>query len=177
MPNVEHLPLTCTVQYFAGYRYCESHSAHTAIVQETVRNSGNTQCAVMRTTFMCVCVFDSFSSVHYRLKSDWVVWGRLGSGDPLPVFSPSAGGHCGQSWHGHGCPLSDVVHPALLPTTELPTFQGALNNVLGEASVSRYVFPSLERCQKRFLWAHRKADLTPHPVVGHSLLIIKTIFF
>ena len=26
-------------------------------------------------------------------------------------------------------------------------------------------FPSLDRCQKRFLWTHKAVDLTPHPIV------------
>ena len=27
-------------------------------------------------------------------------------------------------------------------------------------------FPSLDSCQKRFLWTHKGADLAPYPVVG-----------
>ena len=27
-------------------------------------------------------------------------------------------------------------------------------------------FPSLDSCQRRFLWTHKKVDLTPHAVVG-----------
>ena len=27
-------------------------------------------------------------------------------------------------------------------------------------------FPSLDSCQKRFLWTHREADLAPHSVIG-----------
>ena len=27
-------------------------------------------------------------------------------------------------------------------------------------------FPSLNSCQKRFLWTHKEVDLAPHPVVG-----------
>ena len=27
-------------------------------------------------------------------------------------------------------------------------------------------FPSLDGCQKRFLWTHKAVDLAPHPVVG-----------
>ena len=27
-------------------------------------------------------------------------------------------------------------------------------------------FPSLDSCQKRFLWAHKNVDLASHPVVG-----------
>ena len=27
-------------------------------------------------------------------------------------------------------------------------------------------FPSLDSCQKRFLWTHKEVDLAPYPVVG-----------
>ena len=27
-------------------------------------------------------------------------------------------------------------------------------------------FPSLDSCQKRFLWTHKEVDLAPHPVTG-----------
>ena len=27
-------------------------------------------------------------------------------------------------------------------------------------------FPSLDSCQKRFLWTHEEVDFAPHPVVG-----------
>ena len=47
----------------------------------------------------------------------------------------SAGGRCEQFWHGQGCPLFHVVHPALLlPTTASPTLQGAVKNVLERLS-------------------------------------------
>ena len=32
-------------------------------------------------------------------------------------------------------------------------------------------FSSLGSCQKRFLWAHKEADLTPHPVIGLVLQV------
>ena len=32
-------------------------------------------------------------------------------------------------------------------------------------------FPSLDSCQKRFLWTHKEADLALHPVVGLELQI------
>ena len=55
--------------------------------------------------------------------------------DYLPAFY--AGGPCEQFWHGHRCPLFDVVHPAFpLPTMASPTLQGALKNGLGEAVVT-----------------------------------------
>ena len=57
------------------------------------------------------------------------------SRDPLPVFS--AGGSCGQFWHGQGCPHFDVVHPAFpLPTAASLTFQNALKDGSGEAVVA-----------------------------------------
>ena len=30
----------------------------------------------------------------------------------------------------------------------------------------RCKFPSLESCQKRFLWTHKAVDLPPHPLIG-----------
>ena len=32
-------------------------------------------------------------------------------------------------------------------------------------------FPSLDSCQKRFLWIHKEVDLAPHPVVGLVLQV------
>ena len=32
-------------------------------------------------------------------------------------------------------------------------------------------FPSLDSCQKRFLWAHKEVDLTPQTVVGFVLQV------
>ena len=32
-------------------------------------------------------------------------------------------------------------------------------------------FPSLDSCQKRFLWTHKEVDLAPHPVVGLVLQV------
>ena len=92
------------------------------------------------------------------------------SRDPLPfVF---AGGHCKQVWHGQGCPLFDVVHPAFpLPTTASPTLQGVLKDGFREADMARDVseqceFPSPNSCQKRFLWACKEVDLASHPAAG-----------
>ena len=55
------------------------------------------------------------SSVQFSPLTDWVVGGGGGhegrfSRYLLPDFS--AGGPCEQFWHGQGCPLFDVVHPA-----------------------------------------------------------------
>ena len=74
------------------------------------------------------------SSVHLSSLTDWVVErvggheGRL-SRDPLLGCCCFAGGLCEPFWHGQGCQLFDVVHPAFhLPTTPSPTLQGALND-------------------------------------------------
>ena len=32
-------------------------------------------------------------------------------------------------------------------------------------------FPSLDSCQKRFMWVHKEVDLAPHPVVGVVLQV------
>ena len=92
------------------------------------------------------------------------------SRDPLPVCS--AGGPCEQCWHGQGCPLFDVVHPALpLLTMTSPTLRGALMDGLGEAVVTHDMpkpckIPSLDSCQKRFLSAHKKVDVAMHTDVA-----------
>ena len=54
--------------------------------------------------------------------------------------------------------------------------QGALKDGFGEAVVACDMpepckFPSLDRCLKWFLWAHREVDLAPHPVVGLVLQV------
>ena len=115
-----------------------------------------------------------FSSVQFS-SVPWLI-GSLRdheerfSRDPLPVFS--AEGLCEQFWHGQGCPLFDVVHPAFpLSTTASPILQGSLKDGFGESVVACDMpepckFPSLDRCQKMFLWTHKDVDLAPHTDVG-----------
>ena len=97
------------------------------------------------------------------------------SRDRLPDFS--AAGPCEQFWHGQGCPVFGVVLPAFpLPTTASPTLQGALKDGFGEAVVACDMpepckFPSLDSCQKKFLWTYEEVDLVPHPVVGLVLQV------
>ena len=73
------------------------------------------------------------------------------------------------------CSLYNVVHPTLpLPTTALSTLQGALKDGFGEAVMACDIsepckFPSLDSCQKKFLWTHKEVDLAPQPVVGLAL--------
>ena len=94
--------------------------------------------------------------------------------DSAEIFFQSffAGGPREQFWHGQGCPLLDVVHSAFpLPTTTSPTLQGALKDGFEEAVVTCDMpepckFPSLDSCQKRFMWTNKEADLVPHPALG-----------
>ena len=63
-----------------------------------------------------------------------------------------------------------------LPTTELPTLQGALRDGFGEAVVvcdmpKPRKFLPLDIYQKRFMWTHKEVDLALHPVVGLVLQI------
>ena len=115
-----------------------------------------------------------FSSVPLPTGSSGEHEGRF-SRDPLPVFS--AGGSCGQFWHGQGCPLFDAVHPAFpLPTTASPTLQGVLKDGFREAVVACDMpeprkFPSLDSCQKRFLLTQKEVYLAPDLVVGLVLLV------
>ena len=53
----------------------------------------------------------------------------------------------------------------------LPTIQGALKDGFEEAVVAcdspePFKFPSLDSCQKRFLWTHKEFDFAWHPVIG-----------
>ena len=64
--------------------------------------------------------------------------------------------------HWQGCPFIDLALPAFpLPITASPALQGALKDGSGEAVVVSDMpeprqFPSLEYCQKRFLWTHEE---------------------
>ena len=98
--------------------------------------------------------------------------GDMGDDSANLLLVLSAVGSCEQFWHGQGCPLFDVVHSAFpLPTTASPTLQCALKDGFGEAVMAPDMsesceFPSLDICQKRFLWTHKEVDLALHPVVG-----------
>ena len=76
------------------------------------------------------------------------------------------------SGRGQGCPIIDVINPAFpLPTIASPILQGALKDGFGDSVVARDMpepceFLSLDSCQERFLWVHKKDDLSPHPVIG-----------
>ena len=74
------------------------------------------------------------------------------------------------SGRGQGCPIIDVINPALpLPTIASPILQGALKDGFGDSVVARDMpepceFLSLDSCQERFLWAQKEVDLVPYPV-------------
>ena len=71
----------------------------------------------------------------------------------------------------------DVVHPVFpLLTTASPTLQGALKDGFREAVVACDMpepckFPSIDSCQRRFLWIHKEVHLAPHHVVGLVLQV------
>ena len=79
--------------------------------------------------------------------------------------------------HGQVSPHFDAVYPAVpLPTTALPTLQGALKSDFGEAVVACDMpepgkFSFLDSCHERFLWTHKEVDFAPHPVVGLVLQV------
>ena len=107
-----------------------------------------------------------FSSILGQIGSSGGHEGQF-STDPLPVFS--AGGLCKQLWHGQGCPHFDIVHPAF-PLPVSSNLHGALKDGFGEAVVAcdmpePWECPSLDSCQKRFLWTHKEVD-HPHRGVG-----------
>ena len=87
----------------------------------------------------------------------------------------SAGGHHEQFWDGQGCPLFDIVHlPFGLLTTDSLTLQGALKDGFGEAVMVHDMpipckFPSLDSCQKEFLWVHKEVEVALNLVIGLAL--------
>ena len=66
---------------------------------------------------------------------------------------------------GAGRPLLDVVHPTFpLLTTASPTLQGVLKDGFGKPVVAHgmpepFKFPSLDSCQKTFLWTDKEVDI------------------
>ena len=106
-------------------------------------------------------------SILSSSESEYSSWaeghdGRF-SRDSLPLFP--ARGRWEHFWHRQGYALFDVVHPAFpLPTTASPTLQGALKDGFGEAVMACYMpepckFPSLDSCQKRFMWTYKGVDV------------------
>ena len=95
---------------------------------------------------------------------------RRFSRDPFPVFS--TGGPCEQFWHGQGCLIFDIVHPAFpLPTTRQCALKdGFLEAVEACDMPEPREFPPLDSGQKRFLWTHREVDPAPHPVLGFRII-------
>ena len=91
-------------------------------------------------------------SVQLSPLTDWLVGEKSMTDDSAEILfrSFSAGGPFEQFWHGQERSLFDVVHSAFpLPTTALPTLQGALKDGFREAVVACDTpepckFPSLD---------------------------------
>ena len=111
---------------------------------------------------------DNFAPYQFSPFTDRV----MGGGGAEILFQSCAVGHLERFWHRQGRLLSDVVQPTFpLLTTALPTVQSTLRDGPEEAVMVHDLprpckFPSLDGCQKRFLWTHKEDDLAPHPVVG-----------
>ena len=96
---------------------------------------------------------------------------------PTSFSSLFCRGHGEHFRHEHGYSFFDFVHPTFpQPNMVLPTIQSALKDDFGEAVVACDMpkpckFPSLDSCQRRFLWTHKRADLALHPVVGLLLQV------
>ena len=111
-PNVKVLLLTVS--------HLDKQSHHILAFVSCPHNKGPHTCSVQ---------FSLFSPL-----TQWVFGGHKGRfcRDPLPAFS--VGGPWQQFWHGQGCPLFGVVHPAFpLLTMRSPALHGALMNGFGKA--------------------------------------------
>ena len=83
----------------------------------------------------------------------------------------------GMGRYVHSLRLSIQHSP--LPTTASSTLRGALKDGFKEAVVvcdmpEPCKFPSLDICEKRFLWTHKEVDLAPYPVAGPLLRLGNT---
>ena len=109
------------------------------------------------------------TSPESSFKAPWRLGNTVVSREPLLVFS--AGGPCEQFWHGQGCPVFDVVHPAFPLPTSVAHPPKCPEDGFGEAGVACDMpkprkFLSLDSCQRRFLWIHKEVDLAPHLGIG-----------
>ena len=109
-----------------------------------------------------------FSSVPWLTGSSGG-YDRQFSRDPLPVFS--AGGPCQHFWHERDVrSLMFSIQHFLCRSPHCPPSKVPRRMVLERLNIvvcdtpEPCKFPSLDSCQKRFLWTHKKVDL--HPVVG-----------
>ena len=121
-------------------------------------------------------------TAQFSPLANWVLGvseGRF-SRDILPVFS--AGSHCEQFVHRQECPFFNVVHLASFFSADRgvahpPTrfffffFEEA---VVTRAMTEPCKFPSLDSCQKKFLWTHKEVDLALHTVIGLVLQVRDT---
>ena len=71
-------------------------------------------------------------------------------------------------------PFFDIAYP--LPTAASLTLSAVFEDDFGETVVARDMpapleFPSIDSCQKRFLWTHKEVDLAPHQLVSLVLQV------
>ena len=116
--------------------------------------------------YCCYCfgLLSYFRSVQLSLLIDWVIGGTRGTIQQRPSSSLFCRKSLWAFWHGQICPLFRDVHPAFpLPTMVSPTLQTALEDGFRETVVTCNMpgpckFPSLDICQKKFLWTHKEVD-------------------
>ena len=116
--------------------------------------------------YCCSCfgLLSYFRSVQLSLLIDWVIGGTRGTIQQRPSSSLFCRKSLWAFWHGQICPLFRDVHPAFpLPTMVSPTLQTALEDGFRETVVTCNMpgpckFPSLDICQKKFLWTHKEVD-------------------
>ena len=130
------------------------------------------KCAIWQNVFM---TDKPLELIQFSPLTQWLIGSSGGhegwlSQDPLPVFSAGLGGPREQFWHGQGCPLFDVLHPAF-PLS--PTPKRALRTVSERLSwhvtCPKHASLSTDSCQKRFPWTHKEVDLSLHPVIDLEL--------
>ena len=92
--------------------------------------------------------------------------------DSAEIVFQSAGRRLEQLWHGQGCLLFDVVHPAFpLPTTASSTRQGTLKDGFREAVVARDM---PEPCEfKCATTAHHKKERRQQEKLFEQLYVIR----
>ena len=103
---------------------------------------------------------------------------RWFSRDPLPIFSVE--GSCvnsscmGRDVHSLMLSIQHFLcQPQHCPHCKMPwrMVLERLSSIMMWDIPEPCELPSLDSCQKRFLWTRKEADLVPHPVVGLALQV------